>query len=101
MEFAVYELTSEGNLRKTGYYCSPNAELFSSNDIYRFSKSFYEETQNCMEASQYTPEPFVKYADSNLLLFGYSKGEYFFEECADQEEYEMRKGLLQKEVKDK
>ncbi len=94
VEFGIYELTSQGDPRKAQYYCAPNDELLSNHDVSRFSKLLYEESQNYMQVNQYTPEDFVKYADSNLLIFGCLKGEYIFEQHKDNEAYKTRKEQL-------
>ena len=44
-----------------------------------------------MEEKQYVPQQFVKFSDSNLLLFGYSQNEYFSQDYEDQECYQEAK----------
>ncbi|OZG31879.1 hypothetical protein [Rickettsia endosymbiont of Culicoides newsteadi] len=98
IEFAVYQLTSQGDPRASNHYHQPNDELFSDKDICSFSNLFYNYVQECMESAKYSPQPFVKYSDSNLLLFGYSRNKYFFKDYENQDIYEKKKELLKKEL---
>ncbi len=42
--------------------------------------------------------PFVKYSNSNLLLFGYLDGKYFFKKYDDEIKYQKRKDILIKQL---
>lgn len=99
IEFSVHQLISENDPRESRIYHQPNDELFSDRDICGFSIAFYKDVVEHMELTNYTPEPFVKYSDSNSLLFGYLKDEYFFkEEYENQDVYFKDKEALQEEV---
>jgi hypothetical protein len=73
----------------------PNDELFSNMDICQFSVHFFGYAIGYIKGLKYEPEPFVKYLDSNFLIFGYCENEYFFKSYEDQEQYIKEKSKLQ------
>jgi hypothetical protein len=93
IEFAVYHIVPESDSRNPEHVAQPNDELFSDKDIRGFSNFLYYYALGCMEKSGYVPRTFVKFSDSNLLLFGYSQNEYFYKEYEDQESYLKAKNV--------
>ena len=89
IEFAVYHIVPENDSRNPEHYAQPNDELFSDKDICVFSNFLYYYALKCMEKNGYTPQTFVKFSDSNLLLFGYEQNEYFYKSYEDQESYQL------------
>lgn len=98
IEFSLYHIVLEDDPRNPEYINKPDEELFSDKQITSFSVSFCNQVIKQMEEDKYSPPPFVKFSDSNLLAFGYSQGEYFFKSYQDQEEYLEQKKLLQQEI---
>ncbi|MCC8368757.1 MAG: hypothetical protein LN573_01555 [Rickettsia endosymbiont of Oxypoda opaca] len=97
IEFSTSQLVSEDDPRESRYYHQPDDKLFPDKDIYSFSISFCENAITRAENDKHIPKPFVKYSNSNLLLFGYSKDEYFFKDYKDENIYKKEKALLQEE----
>ncbi|MBY0544424.1 MAG: hypothetical protein K2Q14_02625 [Gammaproteobacteria bacterium] len=94
IEFSVNELACRNDPRNPNVYCAPNDELFSNKDITNFSLYFCGYVLGFMKDAKYTPKPFVKCSDSNLLLFGYAEDEYFNLEYEDYDEYlEIKKQI--------
>jgi hypothetical protein len=95
IEFSVYQIVPKSDSRDPEHVTQPNDELFSDRDIRGFSNFFYYHALESMEESGRTPQPFAKFSDSNLLIFGYLQNEYFYKEYEDQEIYQEAKKLLQ------
>ena len=91
--FLLYEIVSKDDPRDPKVYAKPDEELFSVKDITGFSLSFCNMLIKEMEEEKHIPKPFLKYSDSNILLFGYYDQEYFFEECKDSSDYQARKSF--------
>ncbi len=73
---------------------APNDLLFSDKDISYFSNFFCGYLLGYVKGNGYTPEPFVKHSDSNLLLFGYAENDYFIKQYEDDTEYYNEKNGL-------
>ena len=87
IEFSIYQVVLQNDARNPDHYHAPDEKILADNDISILSSSFCNQLIKQIEAEQYTPPPFVKYSDSNLILFGYLNGEYFYRDYEDQEEY--------------
>ena len=87
IEFDTYLIVPKNDRRNSRHYIQPNDELFSDKDISLFSTFLYYYALVEMIKNKYTPQPFVKFSDSNFLLFGYLQNEFFFENYEDQEIY--------------
>lgn len=99
VEFSLYQVVSQDDPRNSKYISKPDDELFSDDDICITSLSLCSFWIKNIEEKQYIPQPFVKFADSNLLLFGYHNGEYFLKSYDKSEDYKENKKLLQEEIK--
>jgi hypothetical protein len=91
IDFSVYQRVSKEDKRNPDIIHQPIDELFSDNDICYFSSSFCSYALKYLEDTGYTPEPFQKSSDSNLLLFGYAENEYFIKQYEDDTEYHEQK----------
>jgi hypothetical protein len=91
IEFNTYHIVPKSDDRNPNYVTQPNDELFSDKEICGFSNFFYYYALKHAEEIGYAPEPFVKFSDSNLLLFGYVQNEYFYEDYEDQDSYKEAK----------
>jgi hypothetical protein len=98
IEFSIYHIVPETDPRDIQIMHQPNEMLFSDKDICNFSGFFCSYSLKCMNGAEYIPKPFVKYSDSNFLLFGYSQNEYFIKEYDDQDKYTREKLQLQNEM---
>ena len=98
IEFTLYHIVAQDDVRNPQHVHQPDDELFSDEEICTLSESFCNYAIRQIEEDKYIPQPFVKFSDSNLLIFGYSKGEYFFKDHEDQEKYIAEKCLLQQEI---
>lgn len=78
---------SQDDPRDASILHEPDDTLFSDKNICHFSVYFSSYALKQLEDPEYTPKPFVKYSDSNLLLFGYLENQYFFKQYEDQAEY--------------
>lgn len=87
IQFSVNEIVSKSDPRNPIIYHAPNDELFSNKDIAEFSVYFCGYVLEFMEGAKYTPKPFIKYSDSNLLLFGYVNKDYFTIQQEDYDQY--------------
>jgi hypothetical protein len=97
IEFDLRQIVCKEDSRDSNAYADPNDALFSDEDICYFSNFFCYYSLGFMQGAAYTPEPFVKYSDSNFLIFGYFENEYFICDYEDQHEYkEAKKKLLDK-----
>lgn len=91
VEFSIYQIVSKTDPRDDSIMHKPDDELFSNRDMSGFSGFFCSHLIELMEDAKYTPTPFVKYSDSNCLLFGYFENEYFFKACENRDQYEREK----------
>jgi len=98
IEFSLYHIVPESDSQEPQHIHKPDDELFSDDDICAFSFAFCDHILKRVEDIKYIPESFIKYSDSNLMLFGYLKNEYFVKDYDDQDEYEKEKCLLQEEI---
>ena len=99
IEFAIYQILPKSKRKRdTSRMRKPNPRLFSKEDIIYFSLAYSWHVLGCLKKSQHPPEPFVKYSDSNLLLFGYDKNGYFIEDYEDEEEYEEDKKKMEAKI---
>ena len=98
IQFSLYHIVSQDDPRDPVIINKPDEELFPDKEITSFSVSFCNDVIKHMEEDKYTPQPFVKFSDSNLLSFGYSQGEYFVKNYEDEDKYLEEKKLLQKEI---
>ncbi len=94
IEFSVYHIVPNSDERNPSHYYQPNDNLFSDQDICSFSSHFCNYALKYIEDTNYKPQPFVKYSDSNLLLFGYLKDEFFFKEYEKQDKYIKQREML-------
>lgn len=92
IDFSIYQIVPDSDLRDTSTLAMPDDTLFSEKDMLSFSNCFYEYMLQRMKEENYTPEPFVKYSKSNLLVFGYSDEihDYFIEKYDDAEKFDER-----------
>lgn len=98
IEFSLYQAASQNDTRNPQHINQPVDELFSDDDICRTSLNFCNFMIHKIESMQYTPKPFLKFSDSNLLLFGYNNQDYFYTDYDDYEDYQANKWKLQKEI---
>lgn len=96
VNFALYHRVPKTDPRDPQFMRQPDDNLFSDKNICGFSYFFCKFLLKSLEDSQYKPKPFIKCSDSNLLLFGFFKGEYFCNSYTDHNQYE--KELKQKEL---
>jgi len=89
IDFSIYQIVSDTDPRNTSSMVEPNNDLFSEKDMLYFSNCFYHCLLKNMEEENYVPEPFVKFSQSNLLIFGYSDKlkDYFIEQYDDEEKF--------------
>lgn len=85
--------------RKNFTYDKPNDELFSENEVHSFTYRLYYYIMARIE--KYIPPDFVKSSDSNLVLFGYMRNKYFYENHDNDDVYERRKNILYNRVYNK
>jgi hypothetical protein len=95
IEFALYQVIPEANDIDTRVMRSPDPELFSEADIENFSIFFCAFFNAKAHAANYTPNPFVKFSDSDLLLFGFCDNEYFYTQHKNREKFEEEKKRLE------
>lgn len=98
IEFSICHITSNSDPREEIIYHQPDDKLFSNDDICYFSNYFCHYALGYAKGFKYKPIPFVKYSNSNLLLFGYLDGKYFFKEYNDEIEYQKRQYILIKQL---
>lgn len=98
LEFNVYELTSQNDPRESEVITQPNDRLFSKQDIYNLSNTFYEYVLKRMEDDAHVPPYFVKTSRSNLLLFGYLEDGYFYDEFENKEEFDTQLKKLHSKI---
>ena len=98
IEFSVLHIVPESDPRNSSQLYEPNDQLFSDEDICALSRFFCGYCLGYIKGARYTPQPFVKNSDSNLLLFGYFENEYFIRSYDDQEEYKKQKDLLNNQI---
>lgn len=92
MDFTIYQIVPDSDPRDACTLAIPDDELFSEKDMLSFSNCFYEYMLQRMKEENYTPESFVKYSESALLVFGYSDEihDYFIEKYDDVEKFNKR-----------
>jgi hypothetical protein len=78
IEFDVYHIVPKSDIRNEEHVAQPDDELFSEKDIHSFSNFLCYYALGYMEKSGCVPETFVKFSDSNLLLFGYGQNKYYY-----------------------
>lgn len=78
----------------------PNDELFSNQDIDYVHRYFCSYVLSILETSGHCPKPFLKSAQSNLLLFGYYQDDYLVECFEDEETFRSREEKLSKAIFD-
>lgn len=98
INFSLYHRVPKNDPRDPKYMSQPDDDLFSDANISGFSYFFCKFLLKSVEDAQYKPKPFVKCSDSNLLLFGFLKGEYFSESYTDYKQYEKEKEQKELEV---
>lgn len=91
VEFSLYQRVPKTDPRDPEVMAQPNDEVFSDRDICSFSYFLCKYALKSMEEVKYKPKPFVKWADSNLLLFGFADGEFFSNSYKDYEQYQKEK----------
>lgn len=94
--FSVDQIVAKSDPRDQNRYYQPDDMLFSDKEICSFSYYFC----HCLleRTKDYKPEPFVKYSNSNLLIFGYLKDEFFYKSYDNQEEYIHQRERLEAEL---
>lgn len=93
IEFSVFQMLPKTDPRDINIMHKPDDMLFSEQDICHFSSYFCGYCLGYIKITQHIPKDFIKSSDSNLLLFGYSKNEYFIREYTDQIQYRREKSL--------
>jgi hypothetical protein len=76
----------------------PNDELFSNQDIDYVHRYFCNYVLGILETSGHCPKPFLKSAQSNLLLFGYYQNDYFIEDFENSDAFHNKKEALGKAI---
>lgn len=98
IEFSTYHITLNSDPRDSRIYHQPDDELFSDNNICFFSSYFCHYALGYAQGFKYKPMSFVKYSNSNLLLFGYLDSKYFFKTYDDEIKYQKRQDILIKQL---
>lgn len=94
IDFSVYLFVPKKDSRDEEVMQKPDDELFSDKEITSFSRFFCQYMIECLDASKHKPQPFINFADSNLILFGYHNDEYFYEQFSDNGAYHAEKKKL-------
>ncbi len=94
VEFSVAQIVPQTDLRDDYLLHQPDNALFSDEDICACCVYMCAYALGCMEGAKYIPEPFIKYSDSNFLIFGFYNNEYFTEDCNDQSRYKNKKNVM-------
>ena len=98
LRISLYEIVSKNDKREANVVIKPS-EQFSENEIKGFIFYFTNSLLKEAESELFVPHPFVKAADSNLLLCGYTKEEgYFVKEFNNEHEYKSQKEFFSKQV---
>lgn len=98
VEFSLYEIVPKSDPRNESHYAQPDDKFWSDKEITSFCQYFCLSSIKNIEDIDYVPKPFLKYSDSNLLLFGYDNNQYFYEDFDDQNEYIERQQFLKKKI---
>lgn len=91
IEFLLYQAVPKDDPRDPEHLCSTDEKLFSEKEISTTCLGFCNGMIREMEAENYVPDSFVKSSNSNLTLFGYLNGEYFYKNFGEEEEYRTKK----------
>ncbi len=95
VEYPLYQIVPITDPRDPQYYCKPNDELFSDEEICDFTRRLYNYAFAHMRDTKHIPKSFVKGSDSNLLLFGYDGQEFFMNSYDNCDEYNQEKERLE------
>ena len=93
IEFSVEQAVHKTDPRNVYTLHEPDDTLFSDEDIGLFSTYFCGYALGFMKDVKYTPKPFVKYSDSDFLIFGFYNNEYFTLSYDDQCKHKNEKVL--------
>ena len=91
IDFSLYHRVPKTDPRDPQYMHPADDKLFSNQDITAFSYCFCKKMLQSLERAQCQPNPFVRWSDSNFLLFGFADGKYFLDSYQDQAQYEKEK----------
>ena len=98
IEFSVQEIAPQDDLRDENIMHQANAKRFSDQDICMFSYCFLKLAVICIDRN--IIEPFVKFTDSNLILFGYLYNKYFYKQFDYYLEYHNTKLVLEQQLQE-
>jgi hypothetical protein len=98
IEFFVHEIAPKDDLRDENIMHQASAQRFSDQDIRMFSYCFLKLAVMSIDVN--VIEPFVKFTDSNLILFGYLDNKYFYKQFDNYEEYHNTKLVLEQQLQE-